>query len=179
MALYDFLIQAPQGEHIVHFFDSEKEMLQTVAIFVSLGITQGDGVLLITSKSRLNSFKVFQRGSEQIIVLDTAELLSRFFIKGKLNEQDFKEKVTETIQQMRKKFKRVRVWGGMVNSLLDDGLKEAALECEEVWNKILLEVSFFLFHTYVLSPDLDQTSIEKLCSKHSYSANGQRLKIRA
>jgi hypothetical protein len=180
MPIYDFynlLIEAPENEYTAHFFDDDKKMFQTVAIFVALGITQRQGVVLIASESRLRQLQEFQaiHGSDQVITFDSAKMLSRFFHNGKLDEQGFKTEIANAVLKLRKKYQKVRIWGGLVNTLLEDGRKDIAFKCVEMWNKIILELPFFLLHTYVLNPD-SEASIEKLCAHHTFAPNGQALK---
>ncbi len=182
MPIYDFynlMIEAPQRERVVHFFDDDKKMFQTVAIFVSLGITQRQGVLLIASQSRLRQLQEFQaiHGSDQIIALDSAQMLSRYFHSGKLNEEGFKSEIANAVLKLQSKYEKVRIWGGLANTLLEDGREDLAFDTVKMWRKLMAEMPFFLFHTYVLNPDAEP--IEKLCSEHTFDANGQPLKLQS
>ncbi len=181
MPIYDFynlLIEAPEGEYAVHFFDDDKKMFQTVAIFVALGITQRQGVVLIASESRIHQLQEFQaiHGSDQIITLDSVKMLSRFFNNGKFDESGFKTEIANAVSKLKNKYQKVRIWGGLVNTLLEDGRKDIAFKCVEMWNEMILENPFFLLHTYVLNAAVE-ASIEKLCSRHTYAADGRALKI--
>ena len=183
MPIYDFynlLIEASEGEYVTHFFDDDKKMFQTVAIFVALGLTQRQGVVLIASESRLRQLQEFQaiNNSDQIITLDSAKMLSRFFHNGKLNEQGFKTEIADAVLKLQKKYPKVRIWGGLVNTLFEDGREDIAFKCVEMWRKIVSEIPFFLLHTYVLNPD-SQAHIEKLCGHHTFAPNGQVLKAQS
>src|SRR5437868_15465870 len=100
MALYDFLVRAPEGKHVVHFFDDEKAMMETVCLYALAGLRQGEGVLLIGSPSRLDALCGYHafKTSEQLILLDAKETLSKIHINGTISEERFKKTIIEPIK---------------------------------------------------------------------------------
>ena len=182
MAIYDYLIRAPEGEHVVQFFDDEKSMFETVCLLVFAGLRQHEGILVIGSPTRFKSLcdSYSIKPSEQLVFLDAEKTISQISQDGSWNEKRFKKIMSEPILALKNKFKKVRVWGGIVNHLWDEGNKEAAYEFEAMWERLLPELpAFFLLHTYVLNPNIEIDAVQKLCGKHSFAADGKRIKALA
>jgi hypothetical protein len=167
--------------HIVYPYTDENLVAQAVCLFASTGIRNGEGVILIMSKShcepiehRLKAegldIEALQR-IEQLACVVAEDLLPAFMVNGMPDEDLFKRIVLSLIQRCRASgthlpARKVRVFGEMVCLLWNDNLP-AAQRLEELWNEIIEAHSISLMCTYCLSKNPTQSLPHSLIACHS------------
>jgi hypothetical protein len=116
-------------------------------------------------------------------LLDSTEMLSRFFIDGVLHAELFDRTVGAMMRETRArvKDKPLGAFGDMVGVLWLRGEREAAVELERLWNTLQQRVGFELYCAYpidVFSRDFCAEELEGVFATHTLvfpSASGADL----
>lgn len=146
------------GEHLVQFYGDDDHLVHSVSQYVSGGFILGEPAILITTpahraaieqKLESTGFSLeFLRTSGQLVFLDAATTLTKFMRGGMPDEACFDEVVGALVRKFAARGNSVRAFGEMVAILWADGYKEAALELEQIWNRLQETHRFSLFCAY-------------------------------
>lgn len=134
----------PAG-HLVGFFADDAEYMRVVGAFLAEGIACDDTCLVVVTPAHRAALRTeLQRlGLDpeslatryRYIELDADTLLAQFVESGRCNRQRFHLLLDTLMRQAASRGRPVRVHGEMVNLLAANGLTEAALQLEELWNE--------------------------------------------
>ena len=167
--------------HIVYPYTDEGLVGQAVCLFASSGLRDGEGVVLIMSRSHREAFRLrlgleglkvesFE-DSGQLICVISEELLSTFVVDGTVDEVVFRSTIASLIHRAKMGSdgvpRRVRVFGEMVSQLRGTNLA-ATTKLEELWDQVIKEHSVALLCTYVLEHESDHLP-DALMAIHSHS----------
>jgi DcmR-like sensory protein len=166
-------------DHVVQIYDNDTMLINTLADYASDGFNNGDSVIIIATAihlKQLNS-RLLSCGhnlnilsaSDQYITLNAHDMLSKFMINGKPDEQYFLHTLTPIIKRAGKNGRKVRSFGEMVALLWQSGHSTATIELEHLWNKFSEKENFCLFCAYPkngFSNDAS-ASVMHICSAHS------------
>jgi hypothetical protein len=167
--------------HIVYPYTDEGLVGQAVCLFASSGLRDGEGVVLIMSRSHREAFRLrlgleglkvetFE-DSGQLICVTSEELLSTFVVNGTVDEVVFRSTIANLIHQAKTGAeglpRRVRVFGEMVSQLRGTNLA-ATTKLEELWDEVIKDHSVALLCTYVLEHESDHLP-DALMAIHSHS----------
>ncbi|MEO5968785.1 MAG: ATP-binding protein [Bdellovibrionia bacterium] len=171
-----------QKDHIVKFYEDEKTLTDAVTAYVGSGLTEGDGIILITTPKHrealekslaLKGFNVHEASiKKQLIFKDAAHTLSQFMENQVPNEEKFRALIGAMIEEFKPKYSKIRAYGEMVNLLLVDGNLTETIGLEELWNSLSLTYSFSLLCSYLISDfneKLPEQAYQKVCQTHSHS----------
>ena len=163
VALADIALDA--SDHVVHFYERESELAETVARYLADGAQAGAvGIVIATEPHRrLFAAELVAAGVDPasgcsdgtLILLDASATMAGFMTDGRIDRDAFREVIGSVVRQAGATGRPVRAFGEMVALLWDAGNVLAAIELEELWNELGRELDFTL-----------------LCGYHSESVNG-------
>jgi hypothetical protein len=156
------LIEAPLSrDHLVQVYRDERALVEAIALFSGAALGRNEAVLLVANGPHVAAVErrladdgfdlELVKGGRQLQVRDAGELLSRFMVDGMPDERRFRAVLDELVAAARAsgRFRRVRVYGEMVDLLWPDNLP-AATRLEELWNEAIEDHSLSLFCAYCL-----------------------------
>src|SRR5262245_59867624 len=103
-------------------------------------------------------------------MLDAAETLAQFMVKGVPDPERFRSVVGGVVAQTVSRHGRVRAFGEMVALLWAKGEHSAAIQVEALWNELGKTHLFALLCAYPMNGfgrRLDEPSFRNVCSQHS------------
>jgi len=171
-------------DHILQIYENDQLFLDSLEGFISAGIVAGDAVIVIATDEHLVEIekRLDSRGfdtdplssKDQYIALDAQEMLSRFMVDNWPDEKLFMETIGSLLKRVQRKNRKVRAFGEMVALLWQQGLNEATVQLESLWNKVQAKNELTLFCAY---PKIDftedmHTSMEKICCAHNKIMDG-------
>jgi signal transduction histidine kinase len=184
------LLRAPDNDsHIVQFYEDEGFLLDVVEQYVRGGLEAGEPLVVIAPEShrrgltqRLAAAGVREdalRATGQLTLLDARETLSRFMVGRRPDWERFKDVVGGALERTRTAgfTGRIRAYGEMVDLLWQDGLPDAALELEELWNELAGRHEFSLLCAYALnrfSQEAHGTPFRDICRAHTHVVPTER-----
>jgi PAS domain S-box-containing protein len=172
--------QADGPEHFVQFYETDLFLLNSLAGFVSTGLERGEICIAAATEdhlagvdARLLEYGIDAdraRASGQYIWLEAAQTLSKFMVDGSPEPSRFADAVCKPIEQAISTGGRVRVFDELVALLWSEGNHSAALQLEELWNKLHNNSPFSLFCAYPLNGFVGgelAKSVEEVYSAHT------------
>ena len=168
--------------HSVHIYDSDSDLITRLGAIISSSLRLGDSALIVaTPEHRAQLVQHLREAGVDVrscvrdgryTMLDAREALSLFLRDGRPDSRLFGLTVGATLDSVRQRAaaakRNLTVFGEMVALLWRDGLKEAALELEALWNAALRERTFHLHCAYpreLLHTDRD---VAEICGAHSH-----------
>jgi PAS domain S-box-containing protein len=178
----ELLAQPAHENHIVQFYETDDFLCDTVAHFLSAGLTADEPLIVIATPEHREQFcrRLQLRGfdvdgaqkSGQLVLLDARETLAHFMVNGMPDWQKFKAVVGAVITKSREgRDGRVRAYGEMVDLLWRDGNPNAAIALEELWNDVGKIHSFSLLCAYVMGnfyKEADGEHFHEVCRTHTH-----------
>src|SRR6266850_6114995 len=168
-----------EAQHFVQFYEHETVLLESVGAFIRDGVESGAAAVLIATHAHLEEIKRQARAQgfdftavrerQQLVMLDAGEALAKIMDRGQPQRSRFMEIVGSAIADARRRYPRVVVFAELAALLWRDGLQAAALEIEELWNKIAKRQTFTLFCAYPLQDcgsEAHQIPFEGICACH-------------
>lgn len=174
------LAECEPGEHIVQFYERDPELARAVAAFLSEALRAGGTALAIATPTHRSAFlaELERLGVDasraaadgSLVWLDAADTLSSFTQAGQISPTGFAEQVGGLIRTASNRGGPVHAYGEMVALLWEAGHVVAAIELEELWNRLAHEVSFSLLCAYRQSAVSDPKHaglLQQVCHLHS------------
>ena len=169
------------GKHRVEVCPTDDSQVETVIRYLMEGFRNNEAMIVI-AKPALRSAVMSQlvllgldpqaiKSQGQIRFFDADFLISRFTINGVLDEEFFQEYVGTHLEILRLGFGKVRIFGGMVALLWDQGKHSEAMQVEEFWCNLLQKHDAMLLCSYSLShiePSAYQESLDFICKCHNH-----------
>jgi hypothetical protein len=168
--------------HSVHFYDTDKALIDRLCGIVSSGLKLGNAVLLVVTQDHRDQlvYVLEQTGVDvdghiregRLIIRDVRQSLPRFMIRGKPHAEFFRSFVRSllaTVKQSVSEEQGLVVFGEMVSMLWEEGNHAAALEVERLCNDILSEGTCHIHCAYPRSLfSKDATGLREICENHSH-----------
>jgi hypothetical protein len=166
-------------EHFVQIYEAEDVFMDTLAGFVSGGLSPGHSAVVIATSEhraeldrRLAAMGVdveSAQARDQFISLDAKQVLSRFMVNGWPDDARFKAVIGEILDRARQGGREVRAFGEMVALLWAEGYCAATVRLEHLWQRICEDESFSLFCAYPKTGFTEDPidSITRVCAAHS------------
>jgi MEDS: MEthanogen/methylotroph, DcmR Sensory domain len=157
----DRLAEPLAKEHLVQLYQDDRALVEAVALYAGRGLGKGEAVILVATEAHLHAIKARLRDRAfdvtdleawgQLTVMDAARLLSRFLVDGRIDPDGFRAILGDIVASARDsgRFRRVRVYGEMVN-LLWRSNHPATRQLEELWNEAIEAHSLSLLCGYQL-----------------------------
>jgi hypothetical protein len=180
-AWQDLLRHATAGDHLVQVYQDEAFLAEAVGDYALAGLRAGEAVLLVVTPAHRRLFlrrlaalglypdEALRRG--QLRILDAGETLALFMLDGKPQSRAFHQKIGGVLTELRWQYPAVRVYGEMVDVLWREGLRDAAMELEELWNALGALQAFSLLCAYYMD-NLEGAAyggpLECVCKSHTH-----------
>ena len=175
----------PHPNHFVRFSGDEATLSAEVGAYLEqarddgTAIIIGTGERLRTVQALLDSTGPFPEG--RFIALDAAATLRRFMVDDRPDPVLFDAVVGGLVRAAAQQSGHVRAYGEMVSLLCAQGLYNAAIELEKLWNNLAGTVEFSLFCAYQwdLFPTVELAdAFGQVCREHAHACSDQHpLKV--
>jgi anti-sigma regulatory factor (Ser/Thr protein kinase) len=168
-------------DHVVRFYRLESALIGMVGRFVAdsqesraVAIVAATPVHIAAIRSHLEAAGVDPAaavGRGELIFLDAEELAARIGDGGSVDDAVFEAEIGARVRRAAGLGREVRVFGEIVAVLWDAGHVVAAIELEECWNRLGLQVPFSLLCAYpygsVTAPE-HGSALAEVCALHSH-----------
>ncbi len=168
------------GEHVVKFYEHDRDLVEAVAPYLVAGILAGQGTIVIATKAHRHALEsgIRARGidvarastSGTFHALDAEDTMSRFLLEGRVDPAAFDEVIGELVRTVHRSSGSVRAYGEMVALLWEMGNVPVAIELEKEWNELARRVPFSLFCSYPSESAFHSEhadALEQVCLLHS------------
>ncbi len=176
----DQLTQTRPCDHVVQFYLSDDEMVETAGRHLADAIGSGSLAIVIATPVHVRAFAAWLAAAGidvaaavadgSYVVLDAGETLQRFLVDGRPDARRFDAEIGELVRSAAAGGRRVCAYGEMVALLWGEGKVNAAIQLESLWNELSTRVPFSLFCSYpsVSATGEDQTEeLAQVCCMHS------------
>ncbi|WP_027798173.1 ATP-binding protein [Paraburkholderia dilworthii] len=180
---------AHDGDHFVQFYESDAGLTEDVGVFLLRALNAGGSAIVIATSDHLASLTSWldarhgaatQRDKrDALILLDAHATLERFMVDGWPDEALFASTVGAVVASASCSGQPLHAFGEMVAVLCEQGLGEAALQLEELWNRLAESYRFSLFCAYPGSafPGAEHTQLFRhICHAHKHVLPGSPLR---
>ena len=168
----------PVCEHLVQFYDTDNELLDSVVPFLAEGLEAGESVLVVATEQHRDAFEsgLLARGLDvragaangRYVAIAAARALSYIRPGGDLHAEAFDDVVGELVRRHTIGRGRIRAYGEMVALLWEEGDPESAAELERMWNELLEGEPLTLLCGYPRPPTPQQLEeVRRVCRSHS------------
>lgn len=168
------------GEHIIQFYgDDEDSLAGSVASYLGKSLREGGAGLVIAAaprreaiRRRIDLLKIVASTdvAERLLFLDDKETLGRFMRDGRPDRALFDSEIGTLARELVSRCGVLRAYGEMVGRLWSDRAYRAAIELEQLWNRLMAGVRFDLFCGYpidVLGEEFQTPAMRPLLAEHS------------
>lgn len=176
---YD-LSEMTQRQHFAQVYESDLFLLDSLASFVSSGLTAAESVIVVATNDHLCQLEklLLNKGVDSIgasaagqyVTMDAAETLAHFMVNGSPDPELFTKAIAEIIEKAKRGRPSVRIFGEMVALLWQQRNFEGAIRLEELWNELHKHDPFLLFCAYPVggfSGDTFSAPLGSICAQHS------------
>ncbi|HWH40245.1 MAG TPA: PAS domain S-box protein [Usitatibacter sp.] len=174
--------------HFVRFYDHDSTLVGEVATYLRNGLETGAAALMIATPEHLREVRAKWQADDfdpaaceaqgQLLMLDARATLDRFMVDGRPDPALFEESVGGMVSRAAARFDDVVAFGEMVAVLWKDDKTRAALELEELWNRLGHRHRFSLFCAYPMDAcergDVAE-DFRLVCDAHAYVVQDQQL----
>jgi anti-sigma regulatory factor (Ser/Thr protein kinase) len=173
------------GAHVVQFYEHDRDLARVAGAYLADGILAGEVAIVISTPRHLTLIEAeldrhgidvaAARADQVLVVADAAATMARFVVDGRPDPDRFDDVIGELVHEARATGRSVRAFGEMVALLWDQGLVGAAIELEELWNKLGDEVDFGLLCGYPLASVASAEAAESfahVCHEHAAVVDG-------
>jgi hypothetical protein len=171
------LLDRPKrGEHFVQTYSEPGGLLSSLFKYVLQGLACGHGVVIIATpqiRTQLTQLESLERARAdgQLILLDAEQTLALFMRNTSPNWPLFEQAITPILSRLENRYGQVRAFGEMVNVLWHQKNEAAAINLEQMWNRLLSGRSVSLFCAYRM--DTLDPKLELVCREHTHLLPGQ------
>jgi MEDS: MEthanogen/methylotroph, DcmR Sensory domain len=145
------------GQHVVQFYGRDEDLAGRVADYLMGALKQGGVAIVIATPDHRRAFenRMAQAGVDlpeaAYIALDAGETVREFMAADEPDRADFDRVIGGLIASACRSGRPVRAYGEMVSVLWEEGLVNAAVQLEELWNDLARRHVFSLFCGYPAS----------------------------
>jgi hypothetical protein len=167
----------PDHDHLVQFYDTDEELLNSVIPYLAEGLGAGENVVVIATEAHREAFQAALDatqmsaagdGGGEYLALDAAEALARLRPDGVLEQDAFDGSIGVLVRDRLATGRPLRAYGEIVTLLWNEGDPSGAIELEAMWNRLQSEHSFTLFCGYPSPPsELQHAALPQVCAEHS------------
>ncbi|HZZ94114.1 MAG TPA: PAS domain S-box protein [Usitatibacter sp.] len=166
-------------DHFVRFYEHDHLLVAEVERYLRNGIESGCGAIMIASREHSEQILAHwrERGFDpgaaqarrQLVMLDAQATLRGLLVDGAPDPVRFERLVGSVVRDAAARHGHIVAFGEMVSLLCADGLPEAALALEELWNPLCSAHGVSLFCAYRMSDCVDAgESFGQICAMHSH-----------
>jgi len=147
-------------DHFVQFYETDSFLLSSLTSFFGTGLDIGDSCVVVANSKRRAGLEEnlvasgrdieLARSANRFLSIDDGELLAEFMVDGRPDAALFYDKIGGIIENAAAAGSRVRIFGEMVARLWAEKNHSAAIQLEELWNKVAERYPFALYCAYPL-----------------------------
>jgi hypothetical protein len=180
------------GEHVVQFYDQERDLARAVGDYLSAAVTAGQVAIVIATEPHRQAFEAEMsragvdtgqaRRDGSVVWLDAADTLSRFVRDGTVDPHGFQDVVGSVVRDAARTGREIRAYGEMVALLWDAGHVLGAIELEKLWNGLAVQLSFSLFCAYHIRSAAGEEhadALHEVCRLHTAVIDDAKARFRA
>lgn len=180
MAVQTPEMMAGTGEHVVQFYDDDRELARSVGSYLAQTLLAREaGIVIATPEHRamfeaeLVTAGVDAAGAEhegRLIWLDAAQTLDRFMPSGRVDPCLFQDVIGGLVGEVSRTGRPIKAYGEMVALLWDKGDVLGAIELEKLWNALARQCVFSLwcaYHGQSLAPHEHADALHEVCHLHT------------
>jgi hypothetical protein len=181
---WDQLLADPRPrDHIVQLYQEKGFLNRAVCRFVGAGLTNGEGIVLVSTLPHWNGFHARLEGlgmnveaarrRGQLTVVDADELLPRFMRDAMPDPAIFPGVFGDVVAEARARggYRKVRVWGEMVNVLWERGDVDASMNLEDQFDQLIKKRDIAIFCSFLMdnfNDDVHTRMLPRLGTNHSH-----------
>jgi anti-sigma regulatory factor (Ser/Thr protein kinase) len=139
-------------EHVVHFFDTDADLVQAVHGFLAEGLRQGAVSVVIATEAHWRAVAAelgeTPGGADVIQFWNARDLLARVLVGGRPDPSRFEPAVGDLLRSLARTGRPLRAFGEMAALLWQEGNVMAAVDLERLWNDLGRRLGFSLFCAY-------------------------------
>jgi PAS domain S-box-containing protein len=168
--------------HFVRFYDQDEIMLEEVADFLDIPLRAGGASIIIATVDHISILRRHLAGlgthaeaspwfTGELLVFEAEDMLARFMQDDWPDEERFNDTVGKVVRQACQGNRTVHAFGEMVAILCSQGLHDAAIRLEQLWNGLHEHLKFSLFCAYpwnVFSSVELVTRFQQVCREHGH-----------
>ncbi len=169
---------------LVEFHESFGRVARPAALFLHDGLSRGaNAVVLATESHRAELLAALgaagtevetARRDGRLALLDAEEMLERFMVAGMPDAGRFRDAMGEVLAGLPRSPLPPQIYGDLVSVLWRQGAITAAIEIEDLWNRLAPEHDVALFCAYPLSRTEETDAARWLGGRASW-ATAQRM----
>lgn len=180
MAIETQDIAVSSGEHVVKFYEHDRELVEAVVPYLMAAVEADEVAIVIATEAHRMAFQsalggngIEHRnaaGGGGFFWLDAADTMAAFMAGGKIDHAAFHRVIGGLVREAGGSGRSVRAYGEMVALLWDDGDVLGAIELETLWNDLARELPFALFCAYPaasVSGSEHEAALHQVCHLHS------------
>ena len=186
-------VRGESAGHAVQIYSDLDELAGSVADYLGSGFEAGEPGVVVATREHVARFaaRLAAAGWQEhkiqadrlLVLADADAMLARFMEDGLPSASAFDSALGGLLDQVAERFPgaRIRVFGEMVDLLVERGQVEAALEVERLWNELARRRSFALLCGYrvdVFDLATQAGLLPRVCAEHSHvlpAADPERL----
>jgi hypothetical protein len=161
------------SDHMVQFVRADHQMVDAVSRYVREGLLEDETCVIAVTPEHRESIesRLIDAGLDpealsaeyRYIALDAVTMLDKFFdARTGLDVHRFHRDVGQLVRQAAARGQPVRLFGEIVDLLVERGYPAAAIQLEELWNELSRHHTFTLFCTYRVSPFTENQKYRQL-----------------
>lgn len=180
-----------EATHFVRFYDESAHLLPEVADFLDGALRAGGVGIVIATADHIAGLRQHLTGlgslggqpswfSGQLITLDAETTLAQFMVDGWPDERRFDETVGNVIRKACSTGKAVNAFGELVTLLCKQGLYDAAVRLEQLWNRLRDSCFFSLFCAYpwhLFPTEESAAAFRQVCDEHEHVCSQNHLQV--
>jgi hypothetical protein len=165
-------------DHVVQFYADERELVEQVAPYLSSAVEGGVAIVIASPEHRhafarqLAEAGVDVSGARErgdYVDVDARQTAGQFTAGDRVDNEGFERVIGGIIRKSVESGRFVRAYGEMVALLWDDGLVNAAIDLEAMWNELRSQYPFSLFCAYPahsVAGDDKSDAFDEVCLLH-------------
>jgi PAS domain S-box-containing protein len=169
------------SEHLVHFYETDTFLLDSLSDFISIGLGAGDVCIVLATQAhrenleerlKANGLDLATASTQgKYISLDAVETLAKFMVDGLPEPERFGQVIGSIVAQAAQSHHHVRVFGELVALLWEEGNHAAAIRLEDLWNDLGKLSAFSLFCGYPMhgfGAEAYNAEFTQICNQHTH-----------
>lgn len=167
------------SEHVVQFYDDDRDLITEVARAMYVALEQGHAALCVATPEHQQALEqhLTARGIDvtasyrdgKLVCMEAAPTLTRVTTDGTPDVVRFAEVVGSVVDRLATSFERVWIFGELVALMCDSGNPSGALKLEQLWASFIQSRPVFLHCAYpsrVFASEQDRAAFLRICAEH-------------
>jgi signal transduction histidine kinase len=161
---------SPPGAHVAQFYDDRAFPAVSIARHLATGLNSGSPAIVMATPPHAAAIaRALGPGAVEVTWLDAVQTLGDVLVRARPDPARFERVIGEVVRRTTSNGDAVYVYGEMVDLLTRRGQLDAALELEDLWNRLAASYPLHLYCAYSLSGVNragDSTALDVICSRH-------------